>query len=64
MSGRSVVIIAATIEKFNPDEKTFNHVKIGLNEPLPQSPSGLTWRDIQKLAIHVLTPRHVKATRT
>ncbi len=42
--------VARTIIAFNPDTSVFDHVMVGIAKPLKGSPSGITWRDIQKLA--------------
>lgn len=42
--------IARAIIAHNPDRKIFDHVVVGIDDPMPGSPSGITWRDIQKLA--------------
>lgn len=42
--------IAKKIISFNPERKFFDHVIIGVDEPMHGSTHGITWRDIQKLA--------------
>ncbi len=42
--------IAKKIAKHEPDADVYSYVMIGIDVPLKGSPTGLTWRDIQKLA--------------
>ncbi len=42
--------IARKIFAFNPDTDVYGHVKVGIDVPLKGSATGITWRDIQKLA--------------
>ncbi len=49
--------IAKKIISFNPDKKIFDHVLVGIDAPLKNSATGITWRDIQKLANLALEKR-------
>jgi len=42
--------VARAIIAHNPNTNFFDHVIIGLDKPLDGSATGVTWRDIQKLA--------------
>lgn len=51
------VDVAKKIIAFNPDTKVFDHVQVGIDRALKNSPSGITWRDIQKLAKMAITTK-------
>lgn len=51
--------VARAIIAHNPEAKIFDHVKVGLNKPLKGSATGITWRDIQKLAKLALKKKSV-----
>lgn len=51
---KSVEEVARAIAAHKPNKKIFDHVVIGLDKPLAGSPTGLTWRDVQRVAKSVL----------